>query len=474
MRQADRILIIDDDESMRFFLREALMKEGAEVEEASDAETGLMRMEVSSFDLVITDVKLPGMTGIEAMPMMKEKSPDVVIIVMTALGARELAHEAVKSGAYDYFLKPLKLDEMSIIIRRALEKRHLQRELKELQEKFSGKSGFGNLIGTSSSMQGVYEMIERVAPTDTTVLVYGETGTGKELVAEAIHENSRRRDRDLVRINCAAIPEALLESELFGYERGAFTGAIGRKPGKLEVADGGTIFLDEVGDMGIAAQAKLLRVLQGSEFERVGGVEPVTVNVRVIAATNKVFHEEMEKERFRADLAYRLSGFTIAMPPLREKRDDIPLLVDHFVTRASIKQNKQVKGISKEVMALLMDYHWPGNVRQLELCVERAVVMTDGNMITPGALPLYLQETEQMPYNSPLEKGLALGEFLMDTEKKVIVEALEKTGGVQVKAAKLLGISERSLWHRVKKLNIDVEKIKQLRFSPDVEAERLC
>jgi len=460
VRQPDRILVIDDDEEMRFLLKEALMKEGLRVEEASDAETALTKMESSPFNLVITDVKLPGMSGIEAIHRIKENDPEAVVIVMTAFGGSEFVHEAIKNGAYDYFSKPFELDEMSIIVRRALEKRHLQRELKELQEKLRGKSSFGNLVGMSDSMQSVYQMIEKVAPTDVTILIFGETGTGKELVAEAIHQRSLRRDKPFIKINCAAIPETLLESELFGYEKGAFTDAAAGKPGKFELANNGTIFLDEVGDMSLAAQSKLLRVLQGSEFERVGGIKPVEVDVRVIVATNNILADEVKEKRFREDLFYRLSVLTIFLPPLRERKEDIPLLVEHFIDKASIRQRKPVKGISKEAMALLMDCHWLGNVRQLEHCVERAVVMQDGDMITTKSLPSYLQETEYQSKRELPDEGLSLDAFMENVEKELVVSALERTGGVQVRAAELLGISERSLWHRVKKLNIDVEEIK--------------
>jgi len=456
----ESILVIDDEESVRFLLREALTKEGLEVEVSSDAETALVKLESSSFDLVITDVRLPGMSGIEAINMIKESDPEVEVIVMTAFNTEDIALEAIKNGAYDYFSKPFNFGEMNIVVRRALEKRRLQRELKELQVKLRGKSSFGNLIGVSDSMQKIYEMIEKGAPTDVTVLIFGETGTGKELLADAIHQRSLRKDKPPVKINCAAIPETLLESELFGYEKGAFTDAAARKPGKFEIADGGTIFLDEVGDMSLATQAKLLRILQGSEFERIGGTKPVKVDTRVIAATNKILVDEVKEKRFRADLFYRLSVFTISIPPLRERKEDIPLLVEHFIEKANIKQKKSVKGISKEAMAIILDYYWSGNVRQLEHCIERAIIMTDGDIITVKFLPPYLQGTDRRFKSELPGEGLSLDAFLGNAERELIIEALEKTGGVQVKAAKLLGISERSLWYRVKKLMIDTENIK--------------
>jgi DNA-binding NtrC family response regulator len=456
----DRILVIDDVEEVRSFMKEALTREGLKVADASDAETGLAKLENSPFDLVITDVKLPGMSGIEMITKIKEHDAEVEVIVMTGYDTKEIALDAIKNGAYDYFSKPFKLDEMNIVVKRALEKKHLQRELKEWQTKFRVKRSFGNLVGMSDSMQKVYGMIEKVAPTDTTVLIFGESGTGKEVLAEAIHQWSLRKDKPLVKINCAAIPETLLESELFGYEKGAFTHAIERKPGKFELADGGTIFLDEVGDMSRDAQAKLLRTLQGSEFDTIGGTKPITVDVRVIAATNKILADEVKENRFREDLFFRLSVFTISMPPLREKKDDIPLLVEHFIEKARIKQNKPVKGISNEAMALLIDYHWPGNVRQLENCIERAVVLIEGDIITAKSLDL--QKTESWFKDKFPDAGLTLDTFLENVERKLIIEALEKTGGVQAQAAKLLGVTERSIWYRVKKLSIDLEEIKTL------------
>ncbi len=457
---SNRILIIDDDEGVQSFLKKALTTEGLEVGEAFDAETALVKLKNSTFDLVITDVRLPGMSGIEIITKIKENDPEAEVIVMTGFDTREIALEAMKNGAYDYFSKPFDLDEMSIVVRRALEKRNLQRKLKRLQSKVRSNGNFGNLVGKSDLMQSVYEMIEKSAPTDTTVLIFGESGTGKELLAEAIHERSPRKDKLLTRINCAAIPETLLESELFGHEKGAFTDATARKPGKFEIADDGTIFLDEVGDMSLTAQAKLLRILQGSEFERVGGTEPVEVDVRVIAATNKILADEVEEKRFREDLFYRLNVFTICIPPLRERKEDIPLLVEHFIEKVNVKQKKTVKGITKETMAFLMDYHWPGNVRQLEHCIESAVVMIDGDIITTKCIPIHLQKTERQFKCELPDEGFSLDTFLENVEREVVIETLEKTGVVQVEAAKLLGISERSLWYRVKKLMIDVEEIK--------------
>lgn len=470
MGWTNRVLIVDDDEGMRFFLKETLSKEGLGVEEAPDAETALAKLESSSFDLVMMDVKLPGMNGMEATLRIKENDPDAMVIIMTAFSTREFAREAIKNGAYDYFTKPFSLDEMSIVVRRALEKRHLQMELRNLQEKLRDKNRFGNLVGMSNSMQSLYEMIERVASSDATVLIYGESGTGKERVAEAIHERSLRKDKSFIKINCAAIPETLLESELFGYEEGAFTGAAMRKPGKFELADGGTIFLDEVGDMSPALQAKLLRVLQGSEFERVGGIKPIKVDIRMITATNKILADEVKEKRFRLDLFYRLSVFTINIPPLRERKEDIPLLAEYFMRKSSAKQKKPIESISKDAIASLMDYHWPGNVRQLENCIERTIVLTDGNTITAKSLPPYLQEAEYLFKDNLSDEGFSLNIHLEDVERKLIIKALERTGGSQVKAAKLLDISERSLWHRVKKLNVDM---KALTLTPTIDGNLL-
>ena len=456
----EKILIIDDDESMRFFLREAMTKRGYEAVSVEDAEAAVEAVRQKSFDLIITDVKLPGMSGIEAIPLLKEHDPQAVIIVMTAYGSKQLALDAMRGGAYDFFTKPFKMEEMNIVIGRALEKRRLQQEIRKLEEKLRRQYSFEHIVGNSSAMQQVYELIQKVVQTDVTVLIYGESGTGKELIAQAIHYHSARKAEPFIKLNCVAIPEGLLESELFGHEKGSFTGALQRKSGKFELANTGTIFLDEIGDMTLNTQAKILRVLQEKEFERVGGTQTIGIDVRVIAATNKDLAQAVQERQFREDLYFRLNVFSIVVPPLRDRKEDIPLLVDHFLRNANEEMTRAVAGVTKETMDLLMMYHWPGNVRELENCVHRAVVMTDDELITPKCLPIHIQSIAQKPKYTLPDQIESLDGTLDDVEKQIIVETLHSTGGVQSKAARLLGISERSLWHRVKKLNINVSRIK--------------
>jgi len=457
----EKVLIVDDDESMRFFLNEAMARRGYEPVAVADAEAAIDAVrENSAFDLIVMDIKLPGMTGIEAIPLIKEEDPQSVIIMMTAFGSSH-AIEAMRAGAYDFFTKPFKIDEMSTVVGRALEKRRLQREVRKLEEKLRKQYSFDNIIGNSDTTRQVFELIQKVVQTDVTVLICGETGTGKELIAQAVHYHSLRKDKPFVKLNCVAIPEGLLESELFGHEKGSFTGAVGRRSGKFEMANTGTIFLDEIGDMSLATQAKILRVLQEKEFDRVGGTESVKVDVRVIAATNKDLSKAVEEGEFREDLYFRLNVFSIVVPPLRERKEDIPLLVDHFLRSANEDMTRAVTGLSKDTMDLLMMYHWPGNVRELENCVHRSVVMADDDIITPKCLPVHIQSIAQNPKYSLPDAVESIDNTLADVEKQIIIGTLEDTGGVQSKAARLLGITERSLWHRVKKLSINVAKIKQ-------------
>ena len=457
---SEKILIVDDDANMRFFLEEATRKLGYEPHAVTDAESAIEEAGKKRYSLVLLDVRLPGMSGLDAIPLIREEDPDAMIIVITAHGTKALAIDAVRAGAYDYFTKPFKMDEMSVVVARALEKRKLQQDVRKLETKLRRQCSFDDIVGTSSAMQQVFELIQKVVETDVTVLVCGESGTGKELIAQAIHSHSARRDNPFVKLNCVAIPEGLLESELFGHEKGSFTGAVQRKSGKFELANDGTIFLDEIGDMSLATQAKILRVLQEKEFERVGGTETIGIDVRVIAATNKDLAQAVEQGEFREDLYFRLNVFSIVVPPLRERKEDIPLLVDAFLDHANDEMGRTVDGVSGEVMDLLQMYHWPGNVRELENCIYRAVVMADSDIVTPSCLPLYLQSIAESPKYTLPDEVESLDDTLADVEKQIIVDTLHRTGGVQSKAAPLLGVSERSLWHRVKKLDIDVERIK--------------
>ncbi|MFW6158761.1 MAG: sigma-54-dependent transcriptional regulator [Planctomycetota bacterium] len=457
---SEKVLIVDDDENMRFFLEEAIKKRGYQPDAVADAESAIQAVAQKSYSLVLLDIRLPGMSGIEAIPRIREQDTDAVVIVMTAYGSKDLALDAMRAGAYDYFTKPFKMDEMSVVISRALEKRGLQQDVKKLEAKLRRQYSFDDIVGTSSAMQQVYELIQKVVETDVTVLICGESGTGKELIAQAIHDHSARKDKPFVKLNCVAIPEGLLESELFGHEKGSFTGAVQRKSGKFELANQGTIFLDEIGDMSLATQAKILRVLQEKEFELVGGTETVQIDVRVIAATNKDLARAVEEARFREDLYFRLNVFSIVVPPLRGRKEDIPLLVDSFLHHANEEMGRAVNGVSSAVMDLLQMYHWPGNVRELENCIHRAVVMADEDIITPHCLPLHLQSIAEDPKYTLPDEVDSLDDTLDDVEKQIIVDTLHQTGGVQSKAARLLGVSERSLWHRVKKLQIDVARIK--------------
>jgi DNA-binding NtrC family response regulator len=477
----ERVLVVDDEENMRFFLGEAMKKQGYEVVTLPDTEAALDVIAQEEFDLAILDIRLPGLSGIEAISRIRQINPSIVPIIMTAYGSKQLALEAVKVGAYDFFTKPFRIEELNVVVQRALEKRKLQREVRVLEDRLKKRYTFTNIIGNSGPMQEVFALISKVINTDVTVLVCGESGTGKELVAQAIHNQSLRGDHPFVKLNCVAIPEGLLESELFGHEKGAFTGASGMKPGKFELANTGTIFLDEIGDMSLATQAKMLRVLQEREFERVGGTKTVKIDVRVIAATNKDLSQAVQDKAFREDLYFRLNVFSIHLPPLRQRKEDIVALIDHFlqtnrrraphpqrrkdddqtlIESASLDEGCGPKAVSREAMDILMEYNWPGNVRELENCIQRAIVMAEGDTVGPECLPIHIQNVGKKNKFRIQTKTDNLDRTIDGIEKQLIIEALRETGGVQSKAAKSLGISERSLWHRVKKLNINVARIK--------------
>jgi len=451
------ILIIDDEEMSRFILREALTKRGYFVEEAPDAEAGIKKIRRGQYDLILLDVQMPGLSGIDAIPKIKDIDPSLIIIMTTALGSKEMIMEAISRGAYDYFVKPFKMEEMEVVVKRSLERHRLELELRNLKEQISQTFRYENIIGTSGAVQDVLRLVSRVASTTATVLIWGETGTGKELIARAIHQNSSRKDKPMIKLNCAGIPEGLLESELFGFEKGAFTGAVERKLGKFELADQGTIFLDEIGDMNPGAQAKILRILQEMEFERLGGVKPIKIDVRVIAATNRDLTEAVKQGIFREDLFHRLNLFSIHNPALRQRVEDIPILADHFLKEANARFERSIRSISAEAMAYLMKYEWPGNVRELKNTIERSVLITDGDVLTSKFLPPHITKevSDQTPANvAVLEMDLAT--TLRNVERQLIVDALDRANGVQRKAAKLLGVTERVLWYKIKKLEIEV------------------
>lgn len=451
------ILIVDDEEMSRFVLREALTKRGYSVDEAGDAETGIKKLRQRPYDLILLDVQMPGMTGIEAIPKFKDIDPSVIIIMTTALGSKEMIMEAIGRGAYDYFVKPFKMEEMEVIVKRSLERRRMEMEIQSLKEQISETFTVENIIGKSGAIQDVLRLISRVASTNATVLIWGETGTGKELIARAIHQNSSRANKPMVKLNCAGIPEGLLESELFGFEKGAFTGAVERKLGKFELADQGTIFLDEIGDMNPGAQAKILRILQEMEFERLGGIKPIKIDVRVIAATNRDLTEAVRRAMFREDLFHRLNLFSIHTPSLRERIEDIPILAERFLSEANARFERSIKSISSEAVNYLMHYEWPGNVRELKNTIERTVLITDGDVLTSKFLPVHI--TKQVSDKSPAavpRLDMDLSETMRNVERQLIIEALERSDNVQRKAAKLLGVTERVLWYKIKKLQIDV------------------
>ncbi|NQT50484.1 sigma-54-dependent Fis family transcriptional regulator, partial [bacterium] len=389
------------------------------------------------------------------------RDPGLPVIMITGHGTRELAYKAIQGGAYDFFEKPFKMDEFATVLQRALERRALTQEVQTLSQQLDSGTGFASIVGESEPMRDVFRLVNKVMSTDVTVLIRGESGTGKELVAEAIHRRSPRHDQPFVKLNCVAIPESLLESELFGHEEGSFTGATARRQGKFEQANHGTIFLDEIGDMSLATQAKILRVLQEREFDRVGGSESVKVDVRVIAATNKDLVKAVEDGTFREDLYFRLNVFSIGLPPLRSRQGDLARLIDHFVARSARKLAKPLDGFSPDAMNLLLAHSWPGNVRELENVVERAAVLADRPVMDVDCLPAQLLTfAGTTPEEPTIAPGQSLDDALTDIERQLIRSALRHTGGVQTRAAKLLGITERSLWHRVKKLDIDVDEIK--------------
>jgi two-component system response regulator PilR (NtrC family) len=447
-----RILIVEDEKSMREVLKILLEGERYEVVSASDGLEGLSYLTNDIFDLVITDIKMPKVGGFDVLKKTKEISPDTIVIMITAFGTTEAAIEAMKSGAYDYINKPFKIDEIRLIVEKALEKKRLSEEVSLLRKKVKTTYRLENIIGQSPQMQELFRLIPKVAQSNSNVLIIGESGSGKELVAAALHNLSNRKDRNLVAINCAAFPEGLLESELFGHMRGSFTGALHNKQGLFEIADGGSLFLDEIGEMPINLQAKLLRVLENGSFRRVGGTTDIKVDVRVISATNKDVKEEISSGRFREDLYYRLNVVPIQMPPLRERKEDIPLLVEHFLRKISDQPRK----VTPEAMRIFMGFPWKGNVRELENIIERIALLTEKEEITPADLPNeilgYTTDTKEIPELT--EAGIDVDAIIGDVEKKYLLKALEKSGGVKKDAAKLLNLSFRSFRHRLSKYKI--------------------
>ncbi len=451
------ILIVEDEAKMRRLLELNLGEDGFTTFSAGDADSGLKLLRENSIDLVLTDLKLPGMNGLEFLQAVKRQNAALPVVLMTAFGTVETAVEAMKAGASDYVLKPFSLTEMRMVIHKELDVRDLREENRSLREALGKKYSHPNIVARSPKMQEVLATVERVGPTNSTVLLGGESGVGKDLIARAIHEKSRRAQGPFLKINSTAIPENLLESELFGFEKGAFTGAVASKPGKFELADKGTLFLDEIGDVPPATQVKLLRVLQEREFERLGGTKIIKVDVRLIAATNRDLREALEQGTFREDLYYRLNVVPIDIAPLRERREDIPDLVNLFISRFAGDSGKPVEGITPEAMQILVNYHWPGNVRELQNIVERASALAKGSVLEPGDIHLDIRPSKATNgAGGFLPDGMTLEQW----EDEMVQEALRRAHGNKSQAARLLGLSRNALRYRLSKIGIadDAEK----------------
>ncbi|MBD3331368.1 response regulator [candidate division GN15 bacterium] len=449
------ILVVDDKDSMRDMLTQTLSEEGYRVDSAANGKTALELVHNKSYDLVLTDMKMPDVDGLEVLTGVKENDEDTSVIVMTAYGTVETAVSAMKKGAFDFITKPFDTEHLCVLVNRALENRRMQAENVLLRQELMQVSGFTEIIGKSEKMQEICELVKKVSGSDASVLLQGESGTGKELFARAIHSLSLRKDKPFIAINCAAIPHELLENELFGSEKGAFTGAHARKMGKFEIAHTGTIFLDEIGDMDIQLQAKLLRVLQQKNFERLGGTRTVDVDVRVIAATNMDLSQQIAAKHFREDLYYRLSVFPITIPPLRERFQDVPELADYFIEKYCRDIRKPRKSLSRDAVKLLEKYHWPGNVRELENTIERAVILAEGKKITPEHLAIRIRRTDEIR----LRDGSGLKEIgahaQMQAERGTIIRVLKETRGNKRKTAKILKIDYTTLFDKIKKYKID-------------------
>jgi two-component system response regulator PilR (NtrC family) len=447
-----KILVIEDEKNMREILKILLEGEGYEVFTATDGVEGVGWINREIFDLIITDIKMPGLDGFQVLKKAQELSPETLVIMITAFGTTESAIESMKLGAYDYLHKPFKIDEIRLVVKNALEKRKLRGEVSILRDKIRTTYELGNIFYKSPKMQELLRLLPKIANSNSNVLITGESGTGKEFAATAIHNLSPRSERNLVAINCASFPEGLLESELFGHMKGAFTGAVYNKQGLFEIANGGTLFLDEIVEMPINLQAKILRVLQNGTFRRVGGTTDVTVDVRIVAATNRNLSEELSAGRFREDLYYRLNVVPLHIPPLRERREDIPLLVDHFISRFSGTPRR----ISPDAMKLLIHHPWKGNVRELENIIERVLLLTDKEEIAPSDIPLEISDTAWENNVLPkMEKpGIDLDAIVEGIEKRYLLEALQLTDGAKTEAAKMLNLSFRSFRHRLQKYGI--------------------
>lgn len=442
------VLVVDDEKNIREGLKTALKLENFEVVTSEDGKDGLEKLKLFCPDAVILDLKIPHISGMEFLKKVQGVSCDTPVIILTGHGGVDEAVEAMKRGAYDFLTKPVNIEKLALIINRAIEERKRKDREKVLESLVDEKYNFENIVGNSKAFQEVLKMVRQVAPTDATVLITGESGTGKEVIANAIHLNSRRAKNPIVKVHCAALPETLLESELFGHEKGAFTGAISRKRGRFELADSGTIFLDEIGEISQSVQVKLLRVLQEHEFERVGGEETIKVDIRVIAATNRDLKQLVEEGKFREDLYYRLNIINIHIPPLRERKEDIPLLIDYFLKFYNKKHNKNIQGIKEDALVILQNYRWPGNVRELQNLIENLVILCNKKMITEDILPKYLK-VEGGALTERSEFKIQIGSTLEEIEKEAILSTLNYTNWNKSKAAKILNIGRKTLLRKL-------------------------
>ncbi|MHB8985430.1 MAG: sigma-54-dependent transcriptional regulator [Eubacteriales bacterium] len=449
-----KVLVVDDEESVRQMLKDVLEADGHRVILAQDGRSALSKIDTTDPDAVLLDIRMPEIDGMAVLDIVRGKGNNVPIILMTAFGTTDMAIQAMQMGAYDYVIKPFNIDELLLTVKKAVVMQDLVAEVTSLREELAHNQNESMLLGQSPRMQALYKDIGRVADRNVTVLILGESGTGKELVSWAIHRNSSRRDRPFVKINCATIPENLLESELFGHEKGSFTSADRRKQGKFELANRGTILLDEIGEISMSTQVKLLRVLQEKEFERVGGTETLKVDVRILAATNKDLARLVKEGGFREDLFFRLNVVSIWVPPLRERREDIPFLANHFVQKFRGEFNKQITGFSQEAMDLLCRYDWPGNVRELKNACQRAVVMSTGQVILPDDIPFSVQARNQGVETPEYSPGMTLKEIVSDVERQVILKVLQENNWNRSTTAEALGINRRSLYAKMKEYGL--------------------
>jgi len=447
------LLVADDDAGLRESLERTLTREGYRVVLASDGRAALERVQAGGVDLIVTDLKMPGLTGLELLRAAKAIMPDVDVILLTAFGTVEEAVQAMKDGAYDFLTKPFRREQLIKLIEKALERRDLIEQNRALKKQLEDLRAKGQMIGASPSWRRMLTLVEQTADSSATILIQGESGTGKELVARTIHERSARRNGPFIAVNCAALPETLLESELFGYEKGAFTGAAGRKEGRFELANGGTLFLDEVGDLSLVTQPKILRVLQEGEFERLGGTRTLQVDVRIVAATNQDVAEMVKEKRFREDLYYRLNVITIRVPPLRERPEDIRVLAQHYLRVYAAKNGRKLEGFTGEAIDRLEAYAWPGNVRELENLIERSVLLARRDRIDAEDLPEEVMGVKRPPRDAILE---LIGTPLADIERRLLDETLRITGGNKTQAAKLLGIDVRTVARKLERREDDL------------------